>query len=116
MSPEDKPLVWLSGEVKSPPFSDEARLETGFLLRRLQKGEKLSLPASRPLPVVGASCHELRIKDKNAEYRIVYFIADDAVVILDVFDKKTRALPSGVVKKCQRRLRLYRECEKETER
>jgi len=33
----DKPLVWLHGAVKSPPFSATARLEAGFLLRRLQR-------------------------------------------------------------------------------
>jgi len=44
MSPDDKILLWLSGEVKSPPFSDDARLEAGFLLRRLQQGEKLRRP------------------------------------------------------------------------
>jgi hypothetical protein len=44
MNPKDKPLVWMHGEVKSPPFSKPARLQAGFLLRQLQKGEKLSLP------------------------------------------------------------------------
>jgi len=34
----EKPLVWLHGEVKTPPFSKKARLEAGFLLRRLQRG------------------------------------------------------------------------------
>ena len=38
-----KPLVWLDGEIKTPPFSSEARLEAGFLLRRLQLGQALSL-------------------------------------------------------------------------
>ncbi len=33
---ESKPLVWLKGEVKTPPFSSQARLEAGFLLRKLQ--------------------------------------------------------------------------------
>jgi hypothetical protein len=46
------PLVWLHGEVKTPPFSREARIEAGFLLRRLQNGEVLGLPASRPLPTI----------------------------------------------------------------
>jgi hypothetical protein len=32
----DVPLVWLEGEVKTPPFSETARTEAGFLLRRLQ--------------------------------------------------------------------------------
>ena len=65
MSPSDKPLVWLHGEVRSPPFSDNARLEAGFLLRRLQQGEKLAMPQSRPMPSIGTRCHELRINDEN---------------------------------------------------
>ncbi len=40
----DKELVWLAGEVKTPPFSSEARIEAGYLLRLLQKGESLSMP------------------------------------------------------------------------
>ena len=32
LSSEDKPLVWMDTEVKSPPFSGQARLEAGFLL------------------------------------------------------------------------------------
>ena len=53
MAAADKPLVWLRGEVKTPPFSAAARLEAGTLLRRLQGGEKLSMPHSRPMPVIG---------------------------------------------------------------
>lgn len=109
MSPDDKFLVWLSGEVKTPPFSSDARLETGFLLRRLQQGEKLSLPHSRPMPSVGTGCHELRIVDQDVTWRIVYFVDTDAVVILDVFKKKTRATPKKVVEVCKSRLRAYRE-------
>ncbi|HZY31306.1 MAG TPA: type II toxin-antitoxin system RelE/ParE family toxin, partial [Candidatus Methylomirabilis sp.] len=50
MSPPDKPLVWLHGEIKTPPFSPPARLEAGLLLRRLQKGELLGMPHARPMP------------------------------------------------------------------
>lgn len=39
MDETDKPLLWLHGEVKTPPFSLEARIEAGILLRRLQQGE-----------------------------------------------------------------------------
>lgn len=109
MSSDDKPLIWQSGEVKSPPFSAEARIEAGFLLRRLQGGESLSLPHSRPMPSVGRGCHELRIVDRDATWRIMYFVDTDAVVILDVFSKKTRATPKKVIDVCQARLRGYRE-------
>jgi hypothetical protein len=50
MAAPDKPLVWLAGEVKTPPLSRPARIEDGMLLRRLQRGEVLSLPHSRPMP------------------------------------------------------------------
>jgi hypothetical protein len=34
-----KPLVWLHGEVKTPPFTPQGRQEAGMLLRLLQEGE-----------------------------------------------------------------------------
>lgn len=104
MSPRDKPLVWLRGAVKSPPFGPDARLETGYLLRRLQRGELLSLPHSRPMTAVGPSCHELRIIDGVANWRLMYHIDPDAIVILDVFAKKTTATPRGVLDDCRKRL------------
>lgn len=103
-----KPLVWMSGEVKTPPFSAEARVEAGFLLRRLQEGETLSLPHSRPMPSIGKRCHELRIQDQNQIWRIVYAIEPDAIVILEVFSKKTSATPKWVIDNTRKRINLYR--------
>ncbi len=107
MSKQDKPLVWLHGEVKSPPFSSEARLEAGFLIRKIQKGDNLSLPHSRPMPMVGKSCHELRIVDVNNTWRIIYHQAEDAIVILEVFAKKTQQTPKKVIDICKIRLISY---------
>jgi len=107
MSLIDKPLVWLHGEVKSPPLSAAARVEAGILIRRLQRGEKLSMPQSRPMPVVGPHCHELRIPDDAATWRILYRVDSDAIVIAEVFSKKTQATPHQVIEACRRRLRAY---------
>jgi phage-related protein len=104
----DKPIVWLSGEVKTPPFSLEARVETGVLLRQHQRGEKLSLPQSRPMPQIGAGCHELRVDDAHATWRLVYFVDSDCVVVLGVFGKKTKRTPTQILLNCRRRLREYR--------
>lgn len=109
MSALDKPLVWLRGEVKTPPFSQAARVEAGVLLRQLQDGAKLGLPHSRPMPGIGARCHELRIVDEGATWRIVYRLDDDAVVVVDVFSKKTRQTPGQVIVNCRRRLWQYDE-------
>lgn len=108
MRTSDKPLVWLHGEVKSPPFSAEARLEAGFLLRLLQQGESLGLPRSRPMPSIGSSCHELRINDTSGTWRIIYKVAVDAIVILEVFSKKTKTTPQEIEEVCRRRLRQYK--------
>jgi len=105
----EKPLAWLRGEIKTPPFSAEARIEAGFLLRRLQQGDKLALPHSRPMPALGPRCYELRIRDRDQFWRIVYRIDPDAIVILDIFSKKTAATPKSVIEDCRRRLRSYDE-------
>ena len=105
----DRPLVWLHGEIKTPPFSAQARLRTGFLLRMLQQVENLSMPDSRPMPSVGASCHALRIIDQSITWRILYYLTPDAVVILEVFKKKTRATPKNVLNAARERLSKYRQ-------
>jgi phage-related protein len=103
----DKPLVWLEGEIKTPPLSQAARLEAGYLLRRLQRGETLGMPHSRPLPPIGPRCHELRINDERTTWRIIYRIDSDAIVILEVFSKKSRTIPTTIIDVCKRRLREY---------
>jgi phage-related protein len=77
------------------------------LLRRLQRGENLGLPHSRPLPNIGRRCHELRIPDTGANWRIVYRLDPDAVMIAEVFSKKTAQLPKATLDVCRARLRQY---------
>ncbi len=107
MSPEDKVVVWLHGQVKTPPFSASARVEAGFFLRRLQTGEKIGMPHSRPMPTIGRRCHELRIIDQDKTWRVIYRIDDDAIIILEVFAKKTNATAQKVIDVCKKRLRRY---------
>lgn len=103
----DKPIVWLHGEIKTPPFSSPARVEAGILLRRLQQGESLGLPHSRPMSAIGPRVHELRVPDETKTWRIFYYLAHDAIVILEVVEKKTQTTPKTVLETCRRRLRLY---------
>jgi phage-related protein len=109
MNGDDKPLVWLEGEIKTPPFSPETRVEAGTLLRRLQRGESIGLPLSRPMATIGRRCHELRIPDKDVNWRIVYRIDSDAIIIGGVFTKKTGKTPQKVIDTCKRRFRRYDE-------
>ena len=102
-----KPLVWLHGELKTPPFTAEARQESGMFLRLLQEGERLSMPQAEPLPDVGARCGSLRVRDPEHNWRIMYRIDPDAILILEVYSKKTRKIPSEVIERCQQRLKQY---------
>jgi phage-related protein len=61
------------------------------------------------MPSIGAGCHELRVRDAGHNWRIIYRIDEDAIVIAEVFDKKSRETPRPVINACQRRLRQYDE-------
>lgn len=107
--PDRKPLFFLRGEVRTPPFGEEARREAGDALRRVQEGEALPMPLSRPMPSIGRRCHELRIDDAAARltWRIVYRTDADAVVVAGIFPKKTRATPKPEIDNCKARLARY---------
>jgi phage-related protein len=107
MRTPDKPLLWLQGEIRTPPFSSAARIEAGGLLRRLQRGEKLEFPHSRPMPTIAARCHELRIPDESKTWRVMYYVDNEAVVILEVFAKTTTKTPLQVIDICKARLKSY---------
>lgn len=105
----DKPLYVLHGTIRTPPMSEHIRVEAGFHLRRIQQGEALSLPLSRPMPTIGANCHELRLKDaeRNIEWRVVYCIDSEVILVLEVFEKKTQETPEMVKRNCRDRLSRY---------
>jgi phage-related protein len=109
---ERKPLVILHGEIKTPPFTTEGRVEAGQLLRRLQEGESIGMPLSRPMPGVGKRCHELRVRDGGHNWRIMYRVDSDVIFILAVFPKKTQQTPKAVIDACRRRLTAYDEAKK----
>ena len=94
-------MEWLKARRFRP------RLEAGYLLRLLQRGDSLSLPHSRPMPVIGPRCHELRIADSDKTWRIMYRVDPDAIVIAEVFQKKTRTTPKAVIDTCKARFRMY---------
>jgi phage-related protein len=105
--PAVKPVFWLGGEIKTPPVGVAARHEAGWLLRRLQEGQTLGLPHSRPMPSVGKACHELRINDEKTSWRVFYRIDPDAILVLDVAEKRTQKTPKQVIDQCQARLAKY---------
>jgi phage-related protein len=59
------------------------------------------MPQSRPMPAIGPRCHELRIRDENQTWRIAYRVDEDAVLVLQVFSKKTQQTSKSVIENCK---------------
>ena len=59
------------------------------------------------MPSIGARVHELRVADGSSDWRIVYRVDDDAIVVADICKKKTRKTPKPVIENCKHRLRRY---------
>jgi phage-related protein len=111
--PQRKPVGWLYGEIKTPPFTEEGRKEAGELLRLLQEGERLGMPHAEPLPIIGPRCGALRVRDGEHYWRIVYRVDEDAILVLAVYPKKTRKIPQDVIERCKKRLKAYDETAKQ---
>jgi phage-related protein len=61
------------------------------------------------MPAIGRRCHELRVPDQDHTWRILYYLDADAIVILEVFAKKSRETPQEVIETCKLRLKRYQD-------
>lgn len=107
MTDQRKRVVWNDNHFTVPPFTEASQLEAGTLLRQLQEGLPLGPPKAKPLPTVGPKCGELRVRDANHNWRIVYFVDDEAIVILDVFAKTSPQEQKQSIARCRTRLADY---------
>ena len=64
------------------------------------------------MPSIGRGCHELRVRDEEHNWRIIYRIDSDVIVIVDVFPKKTAKTPKPVIQHCKARLAAYDKAKK----
>ena len=94
-------------EIAVPPFMTEGRVEAVALLTRLQDGETLTMPQSKPMPSIGPRVHELRIRDNGHNWRIIYRIDPDELLVVEVFAKTTPKTPKKVIELCRKRLKAY---------
>jgi phage-related protein len=88
-------------------MTSAARNEAGFLLWRIQNGEAIGMPASRPMPSVGPNCHELRVRDAAHNWRIMYRIDPDEIIVATLFAKRTEKTPRSEIERARRRLADY---------
>jgi len=86
-------------------FSSSVKDDVGLLLRRLQEGEVLAFPDSRPMPDIERGAHELRVRDADGIYRVFYYLKSaKGILVFHAFTKKTQATPQREIKLGKKRL------------
>ena len=87
-------------------FPKEVRDRLGRNLFRLQMGEQLGMPRSRPMPMMAAGVSELRVQGEDGAYRVFYYAATSrGILILHAFVKKTQRTPAREIQLARKHLK-----------
>jgi phage-related protein len=93
MTPRNKPIDWVGSSFKDlcddEIFPEDARRAAGYQLRKVQRGDD---PDDwKPFDAVGAGTKEIRIKQTDGAFRVMYVAKfDDAIYVLHCFKKKSQ--------------------------
>jgi phage-related protein len=72
----------------------------------LASGQNLSMPLARNLSGIHPGLHELRLRDRSGQIRVLYFMKKaDGIYMVHAFRKKTQALPRQEIERALRRIR-----------
>ena len=88
---DSKPVTFVGTSLDDlRDFPQTARRETGFQLDKVQNGQD---PDDwKPMSSVGGGVCEIRVRDESGAFRLMYVAKfSEAVYVLHVFQKKTRA-------------------------
>ena len=87
-------------------FPTNVRKVIGQAILVLQKGEKLSMPLSRPMKSIAPGVEEIRSKDLSGIYRTFYLARmKDRIIVFHAFIKKTQKTPKKEIKIAKKRLK-----------
>lgn len=90
-----KKVIWhpsARSEIRN--FPEQVRNELGYLIFRLQKGDRLDMPQSKPIPAVAKGVYELRVRGSDVAYRAFYYLKyEEGILVFHCFKKKTQKTP-----------------------
>ncbi len=88
-----KPITFLGDSLEAiRSFAPDARRAVGFQLDKVQRGED---PDDwKPIKTVGPGVREIRVRDDNGAFRVLYVAQfAEAVYVLHAFQKKSQKTP-----------------------
>ncbi|MBP2548357.1 phage-related protein [Neorhizobium galegae] len=103
-----KLIEWLgSSRADVRAFPEEARLEAGWQLELVQRGDD---PDDwKPMQTVGPGVKEIRIREPSGAFRILYLAAlEDRVLVLHAFQKKSQATSKKDLDLATQRLKRWK--------
>ena len=88
---DEKQILWVGSSYDDLlAFPDDARRQAGFQLGKLQAG--VEPDDWKPFNDVGAGTREIRIRENDGAFRIMYVAKfEEALYVLHCFQKKTQA-------------------------
>lgn len=89
-------------------FPEATRSQAGFELREVQKGKE---PTDwKPMSSIGTGVKEIRVKDEDGIFRVIYVVKYlDRVIVLHAFQKKTQKTAKKDIDLAKQRLKLVLE-------
>lgn len=103
-----KVIEWLaSSRADVRAFPDDARIEAGWQLELVQRGDD---PDDwKPMQTVGPGVREIRVREASGAFRIIYLATvEDRVLVLHAFQKKTQATSKKDLDLAARRLKRWK--------
>ena len=86
-------------------FPDDAKRDVGYQLDRVQHG--LQPDDFKPMPTIGKGVEEIRVRDDNSAYRLIYTARfADAIYVLHAFQKKTQSTSKRDIELAKQRFAL----------
>ncbi|MER9657393.1 type II toxin-antitoxin system RelE/ParE family toxin [Mesorhizobium sp. M0152] len=103
-----KVIEWLgSSRADLRAFPDDARIEAGWQLELVQRGDD---PDDwKPLQIVGAGVREIRVREASGAFRVIYLATlEDRVLVLHAFQKKAQATSKKDLDLAAQRLKRWK--------
>lgn len=102
-----KEAIWHPNAIEEiRRFPNQVKKNLGYLIYKLQIGEVITAPKSKPFKSIEVGVSELRIKDSSGAYRVFYFFkTQKGVMIIHAFKKKTQKTPKKEIDKAKNNLK-----------
>ncbi len=106
-TPSIRPAIFHSAaRAAIRAFPGDVKQSLGKAIWELQKGVKLGMPLSKPMPSVASGVEELRVKDASGACRaFCYCRSALGILVFHAFQKKTQKTPKADIALGRKRLK-----------